>query len=863
MHYINLAVALTQLNGFIRPASPCDAVPRRTIISASPIMVLPERLSWFTTGVSPWIFFLLAFYFLGLPARTALAQEIAPPSQPTASSSPTPSSQPIASPASAPAVKTNGTSESFHFEGTILAPNNRPVSWAVVQLASLKLKVTSGVDGVVRMSMPPGTYEIQVTAPGFVSHREMMNFDEAVAQAGFTIYMTYDLGEVVVTGATTEKLIAESPVKTEVIDRKAIEQKGASNLAQALDHTTGVRVENNCQNCGFTQVRLIGLDGRYTQILINGRPIFSSLAGVYGLEQIPKEMIDRIEVVKGGGSALYGGNAVAGVINVITKRPDRSFGAVNGGGYTLGDQWGGHFLGGNIGLLNDDKTLALSLFGSLRSQNAWDQNGDGFSDLSTSRSVAVGGSLFWDPLPRGTLELSFHALNERRRGGDNLDLPEFDAAVTEGGQTVRQGGEVRWRHSIRSGFSYEIGYALGHTQRNSYYGGGGNVQLPENPTPEQWNAFWEQKRAALGAYGVTRNPMHTGDGIIRFPFQFLGEMLLSAGVQTQVEHLRDEFPSYSRRIDEMYYDVGGLLELDWHFAPWNETLIGVRVDKHSKVNDAIVNPRVAFVLKPWSWLKGRTSFSTGFRAPQVFDEDLHVTIVGGEGVIVVNDPGLKVERSYSLAQQLESSFSLSRSVKATVSINGFYSLLTDAFVLDDVDDPATANEREFVRRNRGSTSVFGGELELKVNYRDRFNVRTGWTLEQARNSDPDPDFGSKAIFRTPEAYGFLEAAGRPLSRYGLELFTAVDFTGPMKVPHYAGYIAENTLVTSSWFTDWDVGVSYSFAFNRGPAVKLSLMGRNLFDSFQPDLDRGPNRDAGYIYGPALPRSLWFELKAGL
>lgn len=106
-----------------------------------------------------------------------------------------------------------------------------------------------------------------------------------------------------------------------VVDSKVFESANANNLAQGLVFQPGVRVENNCQNCGFNQVRINGLDGRYSQILIDSRPIMSALAGVYGLEQIPTNMIDRVEVVRGGGSALFGSSAIAGVINIITKEP--------------------------------------------------------------------------------------------------------------------------------------------------------------------------------------------------------------------------------------------------------------------------------------------------------------------------------------------------------------------------------------------------------------------------------------------------------------------------------------------------------------------------------------------------------------
>lgn len=106
-----------------------------------------------------------------------------------------------------------------------------------------------------------------------------------------------------------------------MLSAKTFNLVNACSLADGLNFQPGVRVENDCQNCGFTQVRINGLDGHYSQILMNSRPVFSALAGVYGLEQIPATMIDRVEVMRGGGSALFGSSAVGGTINIITKDP--------------------------------------------------------------------------------------------------------------------------------------------------------------------------------------------------------------------------------------------------------------------------------------------------------------------------------------------------------------------------------------------------------------------------------------------------------------------------------------------------------------------------------------------------------------
>ena len=113
----------------------------------------------------------------------------------------------------------------------------------------------------------------------------------------------------------------EAPVVVHVMTPKLFENTNSVCLAQGLSFQPGLRVETNCQNCGFQQVRINGLDGPYTQLLLDGKALFSSLNGVYGIEQIPAGMIERVEVMRGGGSALYGANAIGGTVNIITKEP--------------------------------------------------------------------------------------------------------------------------------------------------------------------------------------------------------------------------------------------------------------------------------------------------------------------------------------------------------------------------------------------------------------------------------------------------------------------------------------------------------------------------------------------------------------
>jgi outer membrane receptor for ferrienterochelin and colicins len=276
-----------------------------------------------------------------------------------------------------------GQATSFCLRGKVEGWQREPIKKAVILIPELGISVESDDSGGYEFSqIPPGKYHLEVYADGYMDYiSDVFHFDRE--RINYTIILVKKIEEeIVVTATRTPKLYAETAVKTEVITTTDIQQRVAINLAEALTQTTGVRVENDCQNCNFTQVRINGMEGKYTQILIDSSPVVSAMTGVYGLEQIPAEMLDRIEVVKGGGSALYGGNAVAGVINVITREPQETITtlkllqeSISRKPYTN--------LSFHSSVVSDDLNTKAFLFASYQKRDPLDLNNDGFSELGT------------------------------------------------------------------------------------------------------------------------------------------------------------------------------------------------------------------------------------------------------------------------------------------------------------------------------------------------------------------------------------------------------------------------------------------------------------------------------------------------
>jgi len=716
-------------------------------------------------------------------------------------------------------------------QGIAVDEDGVPVAGVEIRVEELNVSTVTAADGTFRISrLPPGTFTVTAASEEYFSEKANQVQLSGGQAVELEIHLTRQVPveeTVVVTGTGTEYLAQEAPIRTELITTKEVDRQVKTTVAEALTASIpGVRVEMDCQNCGFTQLRLNGLKGPYTQILEDGLPSYSGVAAVYGLEQIPTEFIQQIEVVKGGNSALYGPGAVAGVVNLIRREPQENRFRVDLlGGWHRGRPE--QQVGGSAQLVTLPGGFSADFYYRGINRVPIDRDGDGFSDIGKRRLNAGGFGLYRSFLDgRARLSVNGTIADEFRRGGDRFDRPPDQTWITEQVVFRRSTGSIRWNHTVTPNTYYSLKASLAYLYRDTYYGSGFDPN----------------------AYGSTRNPLWVSDGQLGHQ---TGAHTILGGYQFRRDYVDDRAPAYNRRYGGIFSDHGLYLQDEWEAGQRFTVLAGLRADRSNQLKKWVLSPRAGLkygLTKSLSW---RASLSTGFRAPEVFNEDLHITQVGGEGLLIQNSPELTEEKSVSFASGLDYVGAVAgRSFQLGASF--FWTDLRDNFQLKEVA-VVQGNYRQLLRVNGKGSYVRGVDLNGNLKLTSKLSFRGGASFQVARYKDPEEQFGSLSYFRTPERYGFLGFDWE--LPWKIQLFETTEFTGSMLVPHYAGYIPADRLETSSDFTVFNLVLSRTFDVADNSRARVFVNINNITDDYQPDLDQGPDRDAGYVYGPMQMRRI--------
>jgi outer membrane receptor for ferrienterochelin and colicins len=600
-------------------------------------------------------------------------------------------------------------------------------------------------------------------------------------------------------------------------------------------------------------------------------------------------MIERLEVVRGGGSALFGGNAVAGTVNIITKEPVRNTLMVEGRTTVigLGNKDGGNpaFDGQtslNTSLVTDDGKTGGYLYAMLRNRDAYDANDDGFSELVKMENTTFGFNVFHKPGPKSKISLDGYRISEFRRGGNKLSSLPHEADIAEQLDHLITGGNLSYNRFINGNYDKLALYVSAQdVKRESYYG----------------------SQQDADAYGHTKNWTSSAGGHYtvnseRFIFASSSTIF---GIDNTNDYMNDtklgaNGDANTTLTKQFVNTLGGFVQHDWKASKVNLSL-GLRYDYYwindladdaqgEDLKNGVTVPRISVLYKARPSLRFRVGYAKGYRAPQVFNEDLHIELVNAKKVQTINSDDLEQENSHALTSSVDFDFSL-KNTQNNLLIEGFYTLLENPFA-DEFYELNDQGDFAYLRVNADNGAYVSGiNLEFNSFISRKIDTQLGFTLQTSRYKDALP-WGeeetsiSKNFMRTPHRYGYATVNWKPANNLNLSL--SFNYTGSMYVPHMGLYandfedvteqqavaqaiangdiIEGEELFRSNDFLVTDLMFTYDFNLTNESTLQFFAGAKNIFNQIQTDFDRGVYRDAAFIYGPSQFRSFNAGLKLG-
>lgn len=743
---------------------------------------------------------------------------------------------------------------------------------------------TDGTGHYQLINLPEGNYTLRVSGVGYKSTTESVKIEKGITEEiKFQIEEdVLNVEEVIVSASRNETNRAEASVVITSLNPQLFEITQSVNIAEGLCFSPGLRTECNCSNCGFTQLRMNGMEGPYSQILMNSRPVFSGLAGVYGLELIPSNMVERLEVIRGGGSALFGGNAIAGTVNIITKEPTRNTFSIDGRTSVIGI--GGHQeintaqdnqVSINASVVTEDRKSGGYIYGLMRNKDAYDENGDGFSESVVMDNSTFGFSMYHKPGSKSKISLDGYRLNEYRRGGNMLEYLPHETDVTESVDHLVSGVNIAYDLFTVNSSKLTIYGAAQGVQRDSYYGA--------NRDPYAYG-YTEDLTSNVGAQyalnaikPVLGSISNTVFGIDNSNNKILDTKLGANGEEN------------TTITNQMVNTIGSFIQQDFKTDKLNFGF-GIRFDNYlvrdlqqndDDFSNFVLAPRISALYKLTPSNRFRIGYAKGYRAPQVFNEDLHIEMVNARRVEHLNDANLIQETSHSITASYNTNFIWGNTVNE-ILVEGFYTQLQNPFA-DEYYELDNAGSWAYKRINAEDGALVNGvNMEYNISYVDKIIFQLGLTVqkstfETAQAWGENEQSLSKSFVRSPNSYGYATLTWNPTHAFSTTL--SANYTGSMLVPHFGldantkdlselEAIANGDVITgerleaSEKFLIIDALFNYNIQLTDETEIKLYAGIKNIFNQLQKEHDKGMFRDAGYIYGPCQPRTINIGVKFG-
>jgi len=718
--------------------------------------------------------------------------------------------------------------------------NGKALAAATVSLKKSSFKtVTPGSGHFTMKNVPVGSYELTVSAVGYLTQKQQLVIvqDSIISVDVALEERTDDLNEVVVTGTMKEVRRLDSPVPVEVYTPAYFKKNPTPSLFESVGLINGVRPQLNCNICNTGDIHINGMEGPYTLILIDGMPIVSSLSTVYGLSGIPNSLVDRIEVVKGPASSLYGSEAMGGVINVITKNPAQAPAfSID----VFGTSWREYNIDAAL-KFGGKKLQSLLGVNYFNYQHPLDHNNDGFTDVTLQNRISIFNKWNFVRKDKRVASLAARFVNEDRWGGQMNWNKEFRGSDSIYGESIYT---RRWeliglyqlpvKEKIMAQFSYNW-----HNQ-NSWYG---NSPYMANQQVGFAQLYWDKEMGKRhnfllgGTYRYTWYDDNTpgtlsADGLVNMP-------------------AKTPLP-------------GIFIQDEWKFTDKQTLLAGYRYD-HDQYHGSIHSPRLAYKFSPNQKNTLRASFGTGFRVVNLFTED-HAALTGARQVVIAEE--LKPERSYNGNLNYVTKIP-SANFLLGLDVTGFYSYFTNK-ITGDFDQ----NPDQIIYANLNGHAISRG-ISLNTDFTFYFPLKllAGVTYADVYQLD---DHGSGRM-KTTQLHA-PKWSGNYLASYTFPKDFVLDltgvFTGTMRLPVQRNdYRPEY----SPWFTIANLQLTRKFKNGLevygglknilGFIPKYALIRSfDPFDKTAADPVANPNGytfDTEYNYAPLQGRRVFAGLRYNL
>ncbi|TAD81046.1 MAG: TonB-dependent receptor [Bacteroidetes bacterium] len=657
--------------------------------------------------------------------------------------------------------------------GGKVSANGAPVALASVALKGAGVTVlTDSAGNFMLGGISPGAYEVYVTATGY--QRMVLPVVLANGQnAPLTVQLVASdntLTDVVITGTMKAVMRAESPVNVEVYTPNFFRKNPTPNIYDALQNVNGVRPQLNCNVCNTGDIRINGLAGPYTMVLIDGMPIVSSLSTVYGLSGIPNAMVERIEIVKGPASSLYGSEAVGGLINIITKKVQNApvFSAD-----VFATSWAE--FNADIGFKmqlgkNIDVLTGINYFNF---QNKVDNNGDNFTDMTLQNRISV-----------------FQKINIRRK--DNRLFSIAGRYMYED----RWGGDLRWNKAFRGGDSI-YGESI-YTKRWELLG---NYQLPTRE--KLMLSFSYNDHQQNSVYGNVLYVAQQKIGFTQLTWdKKIGRHDLLAGTALRYTFYDDNTPgtatggatSNPKNAPQNIWLPGIFLQDEVTLTSKQKLLLGMRYDYNS-VHGNIFTPRVAY---KWTINRNnilRVNAGTGFRVVNLFTED-HAALTGARIVDIKNT--LNPEQSYNLNINYVKKLYGSGGMFINLDASAFYTYFNNRIVGDFETDP----NRIIYDNLDGFAENMGATANLDMTFKNGLKVLVGATFME--NTLTENGMTTQQIL-TEKVSGNW-AVSYKLKRANLSVDYTGNLYGPMRLPLLSALDPRSAY--SPWWSIQNIQLTY-------------------------------------------------------